>query len=67
MEDEFIVVRVQDKDFIDIPGVGRLPKEWEELYILVTAGRVPKSWWKVFEECNHLPDSKKKEARYMKY
>lgn len=41
---------VGGKLYIDISkGKARLPKEWRDLYLLVSAGKVPAYWTKVFE------------------
>ena len=64
----FVVVVVGGRKYIEfLNRKARLPKEWQELYILVTAGRVPQSWMKVFEDSVHLTEEKKQAAAYMKY
>jgi len=59
---------VEGRQFIDIlDGMARLPKEWKELHLLVTAGKVPQSWREVFGDSIHLTEDKKREASYVKY
>ena len=68
IEIAFNEVYVEGRQFIDIlDGMARLPKEWKELYLLVTAGKVPQSWREVFDDSIHLTEDKKREASYVKY
>ena len=58
----FKVTRVDGEDFIDIDnGKARIKKEWEELYLMISCGKVPLSWTKPFDDSN-LSDSIKQEA-----
>ena len=43
------------------------PKEWKELYLRVTAGKMPQSWMEVFDDLIHLTEDKKQAASYPKY
>ena len=59
--ESFKVTRVDGEDFIDIDGKARIKKEWEELYLMISCGKVPLSWTKPFDDSN-LSDSIKQEA-----
>ena len=45
----------------------RLPKEWRDLYLLVSAGKVPESWTQVFDDSIHLSDERKEEAKFINH
>lgn len=61
----YTVVQVGEEEFIEIlGGKGRLPRAWEELYLLVTAGRVPQSWRAAFNACIHLTEAEKQKVGY---
>ena len=54
--------------FINIlDGKGRLPKEWKDLYLQVSAGKVPLHWREIFEDSVHLSEAEKQEASYVEY
>ena len=60
--ESFKVIRVDGEDFIGIDnGKARIKKDWEELFLMISCGKVPLSWTKPFDESN-LSDSIKQMA-----
>ena len=56
------VTNVDGVDFIDLDdGKARIKKEWEELFLMISCGRVPQDWMKPFDDSN-LSDALKQEA-----
>ena len=55
--ESFKVTRVDGEVFIGIDnGKARIKKDWEELFLMISCGKVPLSWTKPFDESN-LSDS----------
>ena len=54
----FRTVRVDDEDFIDTDD-GHLPKEMEDLYVLLVHRKAPPAWSKIFTSCASLSREKK--------
>ena len=52
------------REFVDInDGKARIPKDWLELWLLISSGEVPRSWYKVFEDDATLHEAVKEDAK----
>ena len=47
------VTNVDGLDFIDLDdGKAQIKKEWEELSLMISCGRGPQDWMKLFDDSN---------------